>query len=1741
MKTKARILTAISSTLAGAVVIASSMLIMPRAAAEYSVNFDDGVYSDWDGVSYTFDWYENPVDNNGVTTYTIRSASDLAGLMVLTNNLSNERFNYITDNINAAYESYIPMVDSFEGKVVTLDTDIDLKGYEWLGIGYPWSTPALTAQTEFINVEGSTVKYNAVEDIPDDTVDPWVGDKNGNPISTRYWEFPESELRFRDYTKAITQDATHRLVYKEDYRPGKGDVLELDGDTVDYFFMHTTTVPAMAAGELPGEKIVATAFPVGVDVPSMLAEGIDYRRDVAIPYTFKNINGYTETKGFAGEFDGKNFKIKGVNPDTTWTDDTTERLTTYEPIARGLFSMLDEKGVIKNLAVNGAYENEVCSYSAILCAYNYGTIDNCYVDGNMNQALIEQIYPIARDYDPDGSIYKLSETAGNVMPSGNAGFMTSQNYGNITNSYTVGEVEQAFRQFGFFASTNYGTISNCENRANFSTKEITKDDIDFHTDEWCLDGKDEVFGTGSVGSVYEPHYNPLNGYEQPDGEVPLRTHHIDSVSSEALLAVDEKGLQSCTTANFNGVVDFKVPWDCTSELWMPALYMTGEGESIAANHLYGHYEISVVGGIAAVNFGEINESVNAGDIDNSKNLITVNTKYNRYSRTEDAEDIYSYIRGYNQYGLFSTAYSGLKSRGGITGINLATISNCSNSGDIVNEGLTSIYNGYEQECEKEIKCKHLLFIAATQNGFYQNDVKFTLPSGETIYTPWGLRWWVTEQNVNTFLTIDSGAFKGEYASEHFDRNMPYPFFVSTNCTIYINSAGITGSNTGSMVNVKNEKEGLYYSLAYCSAKNLDSTEFPEIRDCNNQATIGVNYLINTNTNNLKLTHSLARHAYQTNDYRILNKDITVDNDRLVYLDIAGTEEGSFEFENLALTGDNSIALYGSHSSYEDVYMEWGVIERENRNNKFSNILINDCDNSDIKIFGWDGEISNIEVQNLNIVNSNFYSLGCIENSELRNVYINNIETNGTGGLGEFKGCTINGITAFADNAFFYDNDSKIENVLTYGTIREEFVDTHKEDFIYKFAGSECKDMWLESEIEFEFNDPLVSGKIQKIPGVLKAYLDTNKFEGCGIVTPDGMISYTTRNILSTNDDSIKTDAKLVYSKRAAQNGALAYYLDHGYNDDRTNEFTVAFNDVAVFSDYIPDDVYDYIDQSTIDTLSQIRTLPAHTRKKVSDNEESYYRVQVPYLSAGAGEVKISVNRNGETWGTNTDSELFPKTEVFVVPGEKLNFDIVAEEGYELRGLTWSTKTETKALESIAGKDKPYNFKEAIMPDEDVLIQSDFSDIWRIEVDGSLADWMTLTTSAIGAVSGRQINLAFDVNDPTYAVGEVFYCKYEKNSDNDYVLNTTDKYVIDPKTYSFEMPNTHIRIYATALNSEAELLDMVIAGVHGSIDEFNNVTVIINSSIDLTNLTVDSVELSPGATISPAIEVAQDFTNPVEYIVTSESGSETKYVVQVKALKDGLITQFDIKGRHGKINQDTGVITVVLPETEDVTSVSAYVLWSGTTITPDPTEARDYSNNDVKFTVTSSTGETKEYTVVIEKQSFNSTIEGLELVLNGEALEYTINASNKTIIVEYPYGEDVSAVVLKEFAFDGINSNLVQGQVLNLTISSKIIIVDSLGGTEEYTLMANEKQSAEKEITQFVIFGCEGEINQESGEIIVRVPAKYDITSIAPDAVEYIGESISDITSRQDYSNAVTITVTAFDGTSKQYTVYVESI
>ena len=176
-------------------------------------------------------------------------------------------------------------------------------------------------------------------------------------------------------------------------------------------------------------------------------------------------------------------------------------------------------------------------------------------------------------------------------------------------------------------------------------------------------------------------------------------------------------------------------------------------------------------------------------------------------------------------------------------------------------------------------------------------------------------------------------------------------------------------------------------------------------------------------------------------------------------------------------------------------------------------------------------------------------------------------------------------------------------------------------------------------------------------------------------------------------------------------------------------------------------------------------------------------------------------------------------------------------------------------------------------------------------------------------------------------------------------------------------------YIQGAEDERYILEFRVDSVYGTVDEDTKmVRLDFPAGTDVTHLT-PTIIISNYATIEPKSGVAQDFTNPVYYTVTSLSGSTSQYMVEAVVHdadneKSILSFRFDALDESGVIDQIARKISFVLPAGTDVTQlVPTIEVSEGATVDPASGVAQDFTN-PVTYTVTAQNGTTAVYTVTV---------------------------------------------------------------------------------------------------------------------------------------------------------------------------------
>lgn len=359
------------------------------------------------------------------------------------------------------------------------------------------------------------------------------------------------------------------------------------------------------------------------------------------------------------------------------------------------------------------------------------------------------------------------------------------------------------------------------------------------------------------------------------------------------------------------------------------------------------------------------------------------------------------------------------------------------------------------------------------------------------------------------------------------------------------------------------------------------------------------------------------------------------------------------------------------------------------------------------------------------------------------------------------------------------------------------------------------------------------------------------------------------------------------------------------------------------------------------------------------------------------------------------------------------------------------------------------------------------------------------------------------------------------------------------------------VYDIRLNylsdDEAHIDKFTLAGIDGIIDQVNHtITVHVPSDADIVDVAPEEL-LYTGKSIYPRVTEIFDFSSDaVTYTVIAQDNTEVTYTVILQNT-EALLTEFELCGQEGIINQNTKTVTVEIPYGIDISNAipNLITISEGATITPEKLTVRDFTEVQ-EYEVTSEDGLTTNVYQVICNQAddydnkiLKYTVDGVNGVITNIAddrgtIEITIKDR-----VNHP---DYSNIVPDEIIIsNGASISPSKNIAVNLSSNTLQYIVEGRGsGQRIYDVKLNIiPMDTTAIITKYTVDGVDGNIDQESGKITVTMPEGYDgnLTSVIPQIV-WQGEKISPNENENvDLTREVKYTITAEDPrVKKEYTV-----
>ncbi|WP_400072483.1 immunoglobulin-like domain-containing protein [Zobellia russellii] len=360
-----------------------------------------------------------------------------------------------------------------------------------------------------------------------------------------------------------------------------------------------------------------------------------------------------------------------------------------------------------------------------------------------------------------------------------------------------------------------------------------------------------------------------------------------------------------------------------------------------------------------------------------------------------------------------------------------------------------------------------------------------------------------------------------------------------------------------------------------------------------------------------------------------------------------------------------------------------------------------------------------------------------------------------------------------------------------------------------------------------------------------------------------------------------------------------------------------------------------------------------------------------------------------------------------------------------------------------------------------------------------------------------------------------------------------------------------KVLVLPVAGDTDITAFGLPGQNGSDIDTGNHTITVNvpDGTDL-NIAPEILEVSPGASVAPAIGQVRDFSGAVAYTVTPETGTPQVWTVNVTVSQptgsgENAITAFELPGQTGAdINATTFTINVTVPDGTDLTGAPSVLdISADATVSPARTVLQDFSGA-VTYTVTAENGDTQEWTVnttvLPPTGSGANDITAFGLPVQNSA---DIDPGTNTVTVNVPDGTDLNVAPQVLGVSPGATVLPAIGAVQDFSGQVLYTVTAENGTPQVWTVNVTVSQptgSAENDIVAFELpLQNSSTIDTDNNIISVNVDTGVplnitpSIFNVSPSA------SVSPATTTvQDFSSTVTYVVTAENGNEKTWQVNV---
>ena len=331
-----------------------------------------------------------------------------------------------------------------------------------------------------------------------------------------------------------------------------------------------------------------------------------------------------------------------------------------------------------------------------------------------------------------------------------------------------------------------------------------------------------------------------------------------------------------------------------------------------------------------------------------------------------------------------------------------------------------------------------------------------------------------------------------------------------------------------------------------------------------------------------------------------------------------------------------------------------------------------------------------------------------------------------------------------------------------------------------------------------------------------------------------------------------------------------------------------------------------------------------------------------------------------------------------------------------------------------------------------------------------------------------------------------------------------------------------------------------------------------TSLIATFLTA-GVSVKVGTAVQTSGTTPNNFKSPVTYTVTAEDGTTQDYqvTVTVSANTAKVLSTFGFLSPEvvGIVNDTAKTIAVNVPYGTEVTSLIATFLTTGVSVkvgTAVQTSGTTPNNfkSPVTYTVTAEDGTTQDYQVTVTVSDNTAKVLSSFGFVSPDVVG-VVNETAKTIAVNVPYGTDVESLIATFFT-TGVSVKVsTEDQTSGTTPNNfkspvTYTVTAEDGTTQDYQITVTVSDDTAKVLSSFGFVSPEvvGVVNETAKAIAVNVPYGTDVESLIATffttgvSVKVSTEDQTSGSTPNNFTNSVTYTVTAADGSMQDYVVTV---